>query len=95
LLVFWGGVQQSYSGFAMNPADSATRVHCPVLMFDGRLDLRVTVDQANNLFNNFAGPRRLELYDHASHCSFLSTDAERWKNAVAATLAQVGKQSIP
>ncbi len=86
LLVFWGGFQQGYSGFAMNPVDSATRVRCPVLMFHGQLDARVTAEQARSVFNNLAGPKQLEWYENAGHCAFWSTDPVRWKAAVSATL---------
>jgi hypothetical protein len=86
LLVFWGGVQQGYWGFAMNPADSARRVHCPVLMFHGQLDARVTPEQAKSVYNNLAGPKHMEWYENAGHCSFLSSDPVRWREAVSKEL---------
>jgi hypothetical protein len=89
LLIFWGGVQQGYWGFNMNPADSATRVRCPVLMFHGQLDTRVTPAQAHAVFDNLAGPKQLEWYDQAGHCSFLSTDPVRWRSAVLKILHQI------
>ena len=55
LLVFWGAIQEGYNGFALNPADYATHVRCPVLMFQGGNDPRVTNAQAENLFNHLAG----------------------------------------
>jgi hypothetical protein len=88
LLVFWGGLQQGYSGFAMNPAESATRVHCPALMFHGQLDVRVTPEQARSVFANLAGPKQLEWYADAGHTSFLSTDPARWENAVSKLLSE-------
>lgn len=88
LLVFWGGVQQGYWGFAMNPAESATRVHCPALMFHGQLDARVTPEQARSVFANLAGPKQLEWYADAGHTSFLSSDPVRWENAVSMLLSE-------
>jgi hypothetical protein len=88
LLVFWGGVQQGYWAFRLNPAASAVHVHCPVLMFHGQLDIRVTPEQAKAVFDNLAGPKQLEWYEQAGHCSFLSTDSARWREAVAEFLAR-------
>jgi alpha-beta hydrolase superfamily lysophospholipase len=92
LLVFYGGSQQGYSGFAMNPADFAGRVHCPVLMFQGGLDTRVTNIQARNIFDNLAGPKKLEIFENADHCGFLSNDPLRWTTAVSTMLKSCGNQ---
>ena len=78
LLVFWGGEQEGFNGFRHNPADYATNVHCPVLMFQGGLDRRVTTAQARNLFDHLAGPKELEVFDGADHCGFLAADPMRW-----------------
>jgi alpha-beta hydrolase superfamily lysophospholipase len=88
LLVFWGGLQHGYWGFGMNPSDFATHIHCPVLMFHGGLDARVTDDEASAVFSNFAGPRQLERFANAPHCAFLSTDPARWETAVRALLSE-------
>jgi alpha-beta hydrolase superfamily lysophospholipase len=87
LVVFWGGHRLGYNAFALNPADFATRVHCPVLMMQGSLDRRVTDDEAKNLFDHLAGPRQFELYDQTGHCGFLQSDPDRWKNSIAQFLA--------
>jgi alpha-beta hydrolase superfamily lysophospholipase len=83
LLVFWGGEQLGYGGFALNPADYATHLNCPVLMMQGGLDPRVTNAQALNLFNHLAGPKRFELFETAGHCDFLNQSPYRWKKSTA------------
>ena len=88
ILLFWGSVQQGYWGFAMNPAESATRVRCPVLMFHGATDARVTAEQAKSVFDHLAGPKKLEWYEQAGHCAFLSSDPARWAGSVSAMLKQ-------
>ncbi len=87
LLVFWGGRQFGYSAFALNPADYATRVHCPVLMLQGGQDPRVTNAQARNLFDHLAGPKRFELFDDDGHCMFLLNHQDRWIKTVTDFLA--------
>jgi alpha-beta hydrolase superfamily lysophospholipase len=88
LLMFWGGVQQDYWSFGMNPAESASRVHCPVLMFHGALDTRVTAVQARAVYDHLAGPKRLEWYEHAGHTAFITTDPARWDSAISDFLAK-------
>jgi uncharacterized protein len=89
LLVFWGGWQFGYNAFEMNPADYAASVHCPVLVFQGGRDLRVTNQQAKNLFDNLAGPRQFELFETSGHCGFLADDPHRWENTESAFLANL------
>jgi len=87
LLVFWGGVQNGYNAFGLNPAEYAAHVHCPALLFQGGRDLRVSDEQARNIFDHLAGPKRLELFPASSHCTFLADDPVRWTKAVRAILA--------
>jgi alpha-beta hydrolase superfamily lysophospholipase len=82
LLVFWGGLEQGHNGFRHNPADYAMNVHCPVLLFQGGRDPRVTNSQAQNLFAHLAGPKQMDLFDSAGHCGFLANDRERWNFVV-------------
>jgi alpha-beta hydrolase superfamily lysophospholipase len=87
LLVFWGGVQNGYDAFVMNPADYATRVKCPVLLFQGGMDPRVSNAQAQNLFNHLAGPKQLVIVQNCGHCAFLSEDRARWISTVTGFLS--------
>ncbi len=88
LLVFWGGVQQGYDAFDLNPADYATRVTCPVLLMQGGRDPRVTDAQARNLFDHLAGPKRLEIFETSGHCGMLSDDRGRWISSISGFLAK-------
>jgi alpha-beta hydrolase superfamily lysophospholipase len=87
LLVFWGGEQEGFNGFALNPADYATKVRCPTLVFQGGKDLRVTNAQARNLFDHLAGAKQFELFEQSNHCTFLADDRARWIGAVKRLLA--------
>jgi dipeptidyl aminopeptidase/acylaminoacyl peptidase len=86
MLVFWGGVQQHYRGFDMNPADSAKNVRCPTLMFHGQLDRRVTIEQANAVFNNVAGPKQFECSPDSGHVGFLTVHPDQWHAIVESFL---------
>jgi uncharacterized protein len=93
LIVFWMGRQFGFNAFEQNPADYATRVHCPVLILQGGLDRRVTNAQARNLFDHLAGPRQFEIYDNCGHCGFLAADPDRWKREVTQFLGSLPGRS--
>lgn len=82
LLVFWGGFQQGYSGFAHNPAEYAGEVRCPALLLHGARDPRVTQPQAQNVFEHLAGPKQFVLFAEAAHEAYLRKNAEQWRGAV-------------
>jgi alpha-beta hydrolase superfamily lysophospholipase len=94
LLAFWGGRQFGYNAFGLNPAEYATRVHCPVLMMQGSLDRRVTNAQARNLYDHITGPRQFELFENAAHCGFMQADPARWNRLIAQFLAKVTAQAL-
>jgi alpha-beta hydrolase superfamily lysophospholipase len=87
-LVFWGGVQNRFSGFRHNPVDYATKVQCPVLMLHGTEDHRATIDEAKAVFENLGGQKRFERFVGAGHLSYLTANPEKWKRIVSQFLAQ-------
>jgi pimeloyl-ACP methyl ester carboxylesterase len=82
LLVFWGGVQQGFNGFAHNPADYAQAVTCPVLLLHGDADPRVTREQLLRVHDNLAGTKKLEWFAGVGHESYLAAQPEKWKDTV-------------
>jgi alpha-beta hydrolase superfamily lysophospholipase len=82
LLVFWGGVQQGFNGFQHNPAEYAKSVTVNTLLLHGDRDLRVTRQQAANIFDNLAGPKEFSLFAGAGHESYVTHDAAQWKHVV-------------
>lgn len=83
LLVFWGGLQQGFWGFAHNPVTYATRVQCPVLMLHGKHDPRATLPQARTVFDHLPGEKQLVCFEKAGHESYLSIAPEQWKTVVS------------
>lgn len=88
LLVFWGGVQQRFNGFRHNPVEYAARVVCPVLQMQGTDDPRVTREQAQAVFDHFAGEKKLELFAGIGHVPYLVNRPAQWRRAVDDFLAQ-------
>jgi alpha-beta hydrolase superfamily lysophospholipase len=87
LLVFWGGVQHGFSGFEHNPVDYAGQVNCPVLLLHGRDDPRVTPEQAESIFRQFTGEKRMEVFSGAGHRPLLAANPAQWQRAVSGFLS--------
>ncbi len=93
LLVFWGGVQQGFNGFAHNPINYAQNVRCPSIVMLGGNDPRVTPSDGTRLakaLNTAGGP---VLFESAGHAQCQSSDPEKWRESVAQFLAAPGATS--
>jgi alpha-beta hydrolase superfamily lysophospholipase len=88
LLVFWGGVQQQFNGFQHNPVDYARNVDCPVLLLHGADDPRVAPVEAEAVFANLSGAKRLVLLTGVGHEPCLAASPECWTQSVLPFLDQ-------
>ena len=88
LLIFWGGVQQGYNGFAHNPVEYAHSVRCPTLLMHGGRDRRVGVGQLMAVFQNLNGAKTLHLFGELNHESYLAAQPEEWRETVRTFLAR-------
>jgi alpha-beta hydrolase superfamily lysophospholipase len=82
LMVFWGGVQQGYWGFAHNPRDYARAVKCPTLMIRAGRDPFVRKSEAESVFNAMCGPKQLVVFDKAMHEPCVGVDNRMWAGKV-------------
>jgi alpha-beta hydrolase superfamily lysophospholipase len=89
LLVFWGGVQHGMNGFAHNPVEYASRVDCPVLLFHGQQDKRVSVREVEAVCGNLAGKKRLEVFPGVGHEACYRSRPDLWLQHVSAFLDDV------
>jgi alpha-beta hydrolase superfamily lysophospholipase len=93
LLVFWGGRQHGFDGFAHNPADDAAAVRCPVLILHGSADPRAPTDGVHRVFDRLPGPKRLVTVEGAGHVSLARTDPARWEAVLGEFLSEVRKSA--
>ena len=93
LLVFWGGRQNSFDGFAHNPADDAAAVRCPALVLHGSADPRAPTDGVRRVFDRLPAPKRLATVEGAGHFSLARFDRERWEAELDEFLSEVGKSA--
>jgi dipeptidyl aminopeptidase/acylaminoacyl peptidase len=82
LLVFWGGRQVGFDGFAHNPVDYAASVACPVLFLHGEEDPRATPAQARRVYDRISGTKRLVTFPGVGHRSYAAARPREWLDAV-------------
>ncbi|HEY5037709.1 MAG TPA: alpha/beta fold hydrolase, partial [bacterium] len=82
LMVFWGGVQMGFNGFAYRPVDDAGAVQVPVLLLIGEKDDRVTVPQARSIYDRLQGSKKFVVVPGVGHRSYLAVDPALWKTEV-------------
>lgn len=80
--MFWGGVQHGFNGFTHDPVKYAMHIDCPVLHLHGAQDPRVNREQAETVFQAFAGPKQLEVFEDVGHGSCAAAQPARWQSVV-------------
>ena len=88
-IVFWGGFQHGFNGFAHNPVDYASQVKCPTLVLHGKLDKWTTGAEIDRIFANLQGFKQLSIFPHAGHDLLVTNDPQRWRQEIEKFLIQV------
>jgi uncharacterized protein len=86
LMVFWGGVQNGFNGFAFTPIDYAKKITCPVLLMSGGKDKKVSATEINAIYNNLQGKKQLHLFTEVGHNDFLNKARQEWMEKVSGFL---------
>ena len=90
-ILFWGGIQHGFNGFAHNPVDYATQVHCPTLILQGKLDPWTTAAEIDRIYQNLRGTKQLSIFPNTGHNLLVTVDRDRWKQDVDKFLLKVRK----
>jgi alpha-beta hydrolase superfamily lysophospholipase len=93
LLVFWGGRQHGFDGFAHNPTDDAAAVRCPALVLHGSADPRAPTDGVRRVFDRLPGPKRLVTAEGAGHVSLARSDPGQWETELGEFLSEIGNRA--
>ncbi|MFO0849474.1 MAG: alpha/beta fold hydrolase [Gemmataceae bacterium] len=91
LLVFWGGRQHGFDGFALRPADDAARVPCPALVFHGSADPRATPEMVRRVYAPLPGRKSLVTIEGVGHTPIAHAAPDRWAEAVGPFLDEIAK----
>ena len=90
LLVFWGGWQTGFNGFAHNPRDYAKHVTCPILFLHGGEDPLARSAEARAVFDAVSGPREFKEFPQAAHEAMVVRFPAEWRACVARFLSPAG-----
>lgn len=82
LLVFWGGMQNGFNGFAHNPVDYAAKISCPTFLLRGAEDSTVTDEETRAILHALVGPKYLYAFPGQGHDSTLSVPEDEWSEVV-------------
>jgi uncharacterized protein len=89
LLVFWGGFQYGFDGFAHNSVTYASQVKCPTLLLHGRLDEWTSVGEINQIFRNLQGSKQLVIFPNTGHSLLVTVDKKYWKQSIDQFLKKI------
>lgn len=78
ILLFWGGVQNSFWGFDHNPTEYAKNIACPTLLLYGENDKSVNKDEIDAIFKNITGKKKLNVYKNTGHENYLIKNKTEW-----------------
>lgn len=82
LLVFWGGWQLGFNGFANNPVDFARDVRCPILFLHGAADPRARLEEARHVYDAVPGPKWFKEFEGVGHASGVVSHHTAWVQSV-------------
>lgn len=89
LLVFWGGYQAGFNGFAHNPVEYAASVRCPILFLHGAADPRAHLEEAQRVFAAVSAPKQFKEFPAVGHAATVVRYPDEWKETVSQFLREV------
>jgi pimeloyl-ACP methyl ester carboxylesterase len=78
LLVFWGGLENGFNAFALNPSDYARDVRCPSLLLYGEQDEKVSRAEIDTIYNRMQGVKVLRTFPEVGHNNYLIKYHKEW-----------------
>jgi hypothetical protein len=92
LTTFWIGIENRFNGFHHQTTRYVKQINCPVLMEWGAQDDLVLKDETAEIYRAIASSqKKLVIYEHAGHESFLGSDPEKWRAAMEQFLSSASK----
>jgi pimeloyl-ACP methyl ester carboxylesterase len=86
LLVFWGGVQNSFWAFDLNATRFATHISTPTLLLWGAADPRVTRSETDAIFANLRGLKQRQDFPGSGHEPYWWKNKPLWEQTIAGFL---------
>ena len=95
LLVFWGGYQARFNGFAHNPSRYAAKVECPILFLHGANDPRAKVEEARRVYDAVPGLKYFREFPGVGHEAAVVKFPNEWKRSVGQFLEKATGNLLP
>ena len=92
LVVFWGGIQHGFNGFAHNPIDDARQVSCPTLVLHGEGDRWMSLAQIDEFMAAFPAQKQLTIFPDAGHQLLVTVDRDLWSQSIDRFLSGLGEK---
>jgi hypothetical protein len=90
MLVFWGGIQHGFNGFAHNPVGYAKSVNVPTLILHGEKDRWTTLEGVKEIYKNLQGDKELVVFPNAGHNLLFTVDQPFWTTTIQNFLKSQG-----
>lgn len=88
----WMGIERGFNGFKHKTTTYVQKIKCPVLLEWGALDVYVMKSETDRIYAAIATPqKKLVIYEHANHESFLQNDPLKWRIEIGRFLNDVVK----
>jgi alpha-beta hydrolase superfamily lysophospholipase len=82
-LVFWGGIQNGFNGFSLNPVDYAKSVTCPALVMQGTDDPRVKGREALSVCARLSGSKTFHVFSGPGHESYCVSMPDEYHSVIS------------
>lgn len=83
ILLFWGGIQNGFWGFAHNPTKYAKSITCPTLLLYGEKDKSVSRKEIDEIYTNLKGTKTLKIYKNTGHENYLIRNKAEWNKDIS------------
>lgn len=88
LLTFWGGIENGFWAFGLQPTEYAKKIKCPTLLLYGEQDKYVSRKEINEILYNIPGKKNLKTYKLAGHEDYLTKYKKEWTENVEEFLTE-------
>lgn len=93
MLVFWGGVQHGFNGFAHNPVNYARSVRCPTLLMQGENDINVGRPAFAAMTDALGVNGTSVLFPNTGHAFIMKAQPKLWRSSVQAFLTPISARA--
>ena len=82
LLLAWGGIQNGFNAFRLNPVTDAAKVTCPALVIDGERDPWVRPAEARSVAQAMHGQTQCVIFTNAGHGGYWLAAGDEYRKTI-------------